>query len=96
MLDMISADLAILSCDAFSARDGMCYNHAEDAAIVRKMTERASESIAIVTASKFERRARIAGVAPSRLSMIITDNPRHATALRLAQSKIRVVEAKRA
>lgn len=96
MLDMISADLAILSCDGFSARDGMCYHHAEDAAIAKKMTDRASESIAIVTGAKFERRARIAGVAPSRLSAIITENPRHSTALRLAQSNIRIVEAKAA
>lgn len=96
MLDMISADLAILSCDGFSARDGMGYLHAEDAAIARKMTERASETIAIVTGSKFERRARIAGVAPSRLSTFITNNPRHPTAVRLAQSKIRVVEPKAA
>jgi DeoR/GlpR family transcriptional regulator of sugar metabolism len=94
MVDMISADLAILSCDGFSARDGMCYHHAEDAAIARKMTDRASESVAIVTGSKFERRARIAGVAPPRLSTIVTDNPRHATALRLAESNICVVEAK--
>ncbi|HWA44623.1 MAG TPA: DeoR/GlpR family DNA-binding transcription regulator [Hypericibacter adhaerens] len=96
MLDMISADLAILSCDGFSARDGMCFFHAEDAAIARKMTERASETIAIVTASKFERRARIAGVPAPRLSALVTDNPRHPTAVRLAQSKIRVVEAKAA
>jgi DeoR/GlpR family transcriptional regulator of sugar metabolism len=94
MLDMISADLAILSCDGFSARDGLCYYHAEDAAIAKKMTDRASESIAIVTSAKFERRARISGVPPSRLSAIITENARHPTAVRLAQSKIRVVEAK--
>lgn len=93
MLDMISADLAILSCDAFSARDGMCFHHAEDAAIARKMTVRASESIAIVTGSKFERRARISGVAPASLTAIVTDNVRHATAVRLAQSNIRIIEA---
>src|SRR5262245_53437959 len=96
MLDMISADLAILSCDGFSARDGMCYHHAEDAAIAKKMTDRASESIAVVTAAKFERQARISGVSPARLSAIVTDNARHATAVRLAQSNIRVIEAKAA
>ena len=94
MLDMISADLTILSCDAFSAHDGMCYHHAEDAAIAKKMTERASETIAITTAAKFDRRARILGVMPSRLSAIITENSRHPIALRLADSKVRVVEAK--
>jgi DeoR family transcriptional regulator of aga operon len=93
MLDMISADLAILSCDGFSARDGMCFHHAEDAAIAKKMTDRASEAIGVVTASKFERRARIAGVPAGRLSKLITDNPKHATAVRLAQANIRVIEA---
>lgn len=93
MLDMISADLAILSCDGFSARDGMCYHHVEDAAIAKKMTDRASESIAIVTAAKFDRQARISGVAPARLSAVVTENPRHPTAVRLAQSNIRIIEA---
>jgi DeoR/GlpR family transcriptional regulator of sugar metabolism len=96
MLEMISADLAILSCDGFSARDGMCYSHAEDAAIAKKMTDRASETIAVVTATKFERRARISGVPFSRLSAVITEDPSHPTALKLTQSKIRVVEVKAA
>lgn len=93
MLNMISADLAILSCDAFTLRDGMCFHHAEDAAIARKMTDRAAESIALVTSSKFERRARISGVAPDELDAIVTDNPRHATPAKLAQSNIRIIQA---
>jgi DeoR/GlpR family transcriptional regulator of sugar metabolism len=96
MLDMISADLAILSCDAFTLRDGMCFQHAEDAAIAKKMTARAAESIALVTGSKFERRARISGVAPGDLAAIVTDNPHHPTPAKLAQSNIRIIEARSA
>lgn len=93
MLNMISADLAILSCDAFTLRDGMCYQHAEDAAIARKMSERALESIALVTGSKFERRARISGVIPTDLTAIVTDTPHHPTPAKLAQANIRVIDA---
>ena len=93
MLEMISADLAILSCDAFSMRDGMCFNHAEDAAIARKMTDRATESVAVITSAKFDRRARISGVPASDLDVVVTDNVHHATAAKLAQANMRVIEA---
>src|SRR5262245_39803602 len=93
MLEMISADLAVISCDAFSMRDGMCWSHAEDAAIARKMADRAAETIALITGTKFDRRARISGVPASDLDIVVTDNVRHPAAARLAQADVRVVAA---
>jgi len=57
------------------------------------MTDRAAETIAVITGTKFDRRARISGVPASDLDVVVTDNVRHPAAARLAQANVRIVEA---
>ncbi|MGH6947560.1 MAG: DeoR/GlpR family DNA-binding transcription regulator [Kiloniellales bacterium] len=74
MVEQINADLAILSCDAFNATDGMCFMNAEDAALARKMTTKAKRRVALVHSAKFAWRARISAVPLADLDVLVTES----------------------
>jgi len=91
MVDQINADLAILSCDAFSAADGMCFMHPEDAALARKMTMKAKRTVGLVHSAKFDWRARISSVPLSDIDVLVTEEMRPDVAAELRQSNVEVV-----
>lgn len=93
MVDQINADLAILSCDAFSPTDGMCFQQPEDAALARKMTLKAPRTVALVHSAKFEWRARISSVPLTAIDMLVTEGLRPDLGAELAQASVEVVEA---
>lgn len=93
MVDQINADLAFLSCDAFSAADGMCFMHSEDAAIARKMTVKAKRTIALVHSAKFDWRARISSVPLSDIDVLVTEEMRPDLAAELRQANVDVIVA---
>lgn len=74
MVEQINADLAILSCDAFNATDGMCFMNAEDAALARKMISKAKRRVALVHSAKFAWRARISAVPLADLDVLVTES----------------------
>ena len=92
MVDRINADLAVLSCDAFNAGDGMCFMHPEDAALARKMTAKAKRTLAMVHGAKFSWRARISSVPLSRIDVLVTERMRPDLGAELAQAGVEVVE----
>jgi DeoR/GlpR family transcriptional regulator of sugar metabolism len=96
MVDQINADLAILSCDAFSTADGMCFMHPEDAALARKMTLKAPRTVALVHSAKFEWRARISSVPLAAIDMLVTERLRPDLGTELAQADVEVVETETA
>ncbi len=96
MVDQINADLAILSCDAFSITDGMCFMHPEDAALARKMTAKAKRTLGLVHSAKFDWRARISSVPLSAINTLVTERLRPDLGAELAEADVEVVEARTA
>ena len=93
MVDQINADLALLSCDAFSAADGMCFMHSEDAALARKMTMKAKRTIGLAHSAKFDWRARISSVPLIDIDVLVTEEMRPDLAAELRQANVDVVKA---
>lgn len=93
MVDQINADMAFLSCDAFSAADGMCFMHPEDAALARKMIVKAQKTVALIHSAKFERRARISSVPLGEIDVLVTEVPRPDLESELRQANVEIVTA---
>ena len=94
MVDQINADLALLSCDAFSAVDGMCFMHPEDAALARKMTAKAKRTLGLIHSAKFEWRARISSVPLAAIDIVVTERLRPDISAELDHAGVEVVEAR--
>ena len=96
MVDQINADLVLLSCDSFSAADGMCFMHPEDAALARKMTAKAKRTVGLVHSAKCDWQARISSVPISDIDVLVTEalRPDMENDLRNANVEIIVSEAK--
>lgn len=93
MVDQINADLAITSCDALSLSDGLCYNHAVDAALAKKMSLKSTRTMTLINHAKIDSKARICGIALEDVDIIITEK-RHAKMEQLLEKmKVRIVYA---
>lgn len=93
MVDQINADLALLSCDAFSTNDGMCFMHPEDAALARKMTAKAKRTLALIHGAKFDWRARISSVPLNDIDVLVTEDLRPDLESELRQANVDIVTA---
>ncbi|MBL8703943.1 MAG: DeoR/GlpR transcriptional regulator [Rhodospirillales bacterium] len=96
MIDQFNADLALLSCDAFGAAEGMSFMHADDAAVARRMRARAKRAIALAIHPKFSASARITAVPAANIDGVVTDRMPPDVRQSLAQHQIKIVEARRA
>jgi DeoR/GlpR family transcriptional regulator of sugar metabolism len=96
MLEQFHADVAALSCDAFSVDEGMSFSNPEDASLSRKMAARARRCIAMVTSAKFEQTARLTGFAASEIDTIVTDTLPAARRAAVEAAGIGLVEASKA
>ncbi len=94
MVEQINADLALLSCDAFSATDGMCFMHPEDAALAKKMTAKAKRTVSLVHSAKFDWRARISSVPLSDIDVLVTGDLRPDLDSEFRQANVEIVVAK--
>jgi len=94
MVDQINADLAILSCDAFSITDGMCFMHPEDAALARRMSAKASRTMSLVHIAKVDRKARISSVPINDIDVFITEKLRPDLESELKQANVEIIVAK--
>lgn len=95
MVEQFNADLALLSCDAFSPAQGMSFTNPEDAAVARKMAGRARRCVALVIHPKFAWSARLTGVTLDDIDVVVTDAIDAELAADLSRAGIEVVEARR-
>jgi DeoR/GlpR family transcriptional regulator of sugar metabolism len=95
MVEQFNADLALLSCDAFSPAEGMSFTHPEDATVARKMAVRAKRCAALVIHPKFSWSARLTGVGLDDIDVVVTDALGPDLAAELARAGIEVIEARR-
>lgn len=93
MAEQINADTAILSCDAFSIDDGMCFMNPDDAALAYRMTSKAKCRVALAHSAKFSWRARIAAVPLSEIDVLITEAISPEAAAKLKEADIDVIVA---
>lgn len=93
MLEQFNADLALLSCDAFSVADGMSYTNADDAVLSRKMAARAKRSVAMVISPKLSWSARLTGVALADIDVLVTDALPAGPRDDLAKTGVTLIEA---
>jgi DeoR/GlpR family transcriptional regulator of sugar metabolism len=93
MVDQINADMAFLSCDAFSTADGMCFMHPEDAALAQKMTLKAQRTVALIHSAKFDWRARISSVPLGDIDTLVTEDLRPDLESELRQANVETVMA---
>ncbi|MFT5113570.1 MAG: DeoR/GlpR family transcriptional regulator of sugar metabolism [Parasphingorhabdus sp.] len=91
MVDQINADLAITSCDALSLSVGMCYSHAVDAALAKKMSLKSTRTMALINHAKIDSKARICGTALEDIDIIITEKRHPKMEQLLEKTKVRVV-----
>lgn len=95
MIEQFNADLALLSCDAFTPSEGMSFAQAEDAAIARKMAARAKRCAAMVIHQKFAWSARLTGVSLGDIDVVVTDAMPVELARDLSRAQVEVIEARR-
>jgi DeoR/GlpR family transcriptional regulator of sugar metabolism len=93
IVDQVNADLAILSCDAFSMTDGMCFMHPEDAAIANRMSAKATRTIALVHMDKVDWKARISSVPLADIDVYITEGHNADLEHHLKQANVEIVVA---
>lgn len=93
IIDQINADLAILSCDAFSATNGMCFMHPEDAAIANRMSAKATRTIGLVHMDKVNWKARISSVSLKDIDVYITEGHNAELEYQLEQENVEIVVA---
>lgn len=92
MIDQFNADLALLSCDSFGAKEGMGFTHPEDAAVARRMAARARRSAALAIAPKFGWTARMNAVPIGDVDVLVTDQMPAGLAAALAGTSIEIVQ----
>lgn len=95
MIDQFNADLALLSCDALGAAEGMSFMHPDDAAVARRMGARARRTIALAIHPKFKASARITALPAPDIDAIVTDRMPPDIRQSLSAHQIRVIEARR-
>jgi len=93
MLEQFNADLALLSCDAFSLAEGMSFSNADDAVLSRKMAARAKRSVAMVISPKLLWSARLTGVTVADIDVLITDTLPAGSRDDLAKIGVTAIEA---
>lgn len=96
MIDQFNADLALLSCDAFGATEGLSFMHPDDAAVARHMSSRARRTVAMAIHPKFSASARITALPVDRIDVLVTDRMPPDARQSLAAQDIKVIEARRA
>ncbi|MBM3573828.1 MAG: DeoR/GlpR transcriptional regulator, partial [Alphaproteobacteria bacterium] len=96
MIEQFNADLALLSCDAFSPAEGMSFMHAEDAAVARRMAARAKRCVGLVISPKFSWSARVTGVPLTEIDALVTDAIAPDLAAVLARAEIDILDGRRA
>lgn len=95
MIDQFNADLALLSCDAFSAAQGMSFMHPDDAAVSRRMAGRAKRTVALTIHPKFKASARISALPVDRIDVLLTDRMPGDVRQSLAGQRLQIVEARK-
>ena len=93
MIDQLNADIALISCDAFGLEQGLSFDLPTDATEARHMLRNSKRRIALVTGTKFSRRARIAAVEATEVSHIVTDAIDTALEASLTKLEIDVIRA---
>jgi DeoR/GlpR family transcriptional regulator of sugar metabolism len=91
MVDQINADLAITSCDALSLSDGLCYSHAVDAALAKKMSIKSTRTMVLINHAKIDSKARICGTPLEDINIIVTDKRHPKLEQLLEKTKVGVV-----
>jgi DeoR/GlpR family transcriptional regulator of sugar metabolism len=92
MINQFNADLALLSCDSFGAREGMSFTHPDDAAVARRMAAQSRRCAALAIAPKFEWTARMNAVPIGEVDVLVTDALPPALEADLAASAIEIVQ----
>lgn len=91
MVDQINADLAIISGDALSLSDGLCYNHPVDAALAKKMSRKSTRTMALINHAKIGSKARICGTALEDIDIIVTEKRHPEMEQLLDNTKVRII-----
>ena len=73
MLAGFNADVAFLSADGVSVREGLMFSYDADARLARSMSERATRTIVLATARKLDQRDRITALPAPAIDVLITD-----------------------
>ncbi|AKI00534.1 transcriptional regulator, DeoR family [Hoeflea sp. IMCC20628] len=93
IVNQINADLAFLSCDAFSLTDGMCFTHPDDAAVAARMSVKATRTIGLVHIAKIDWKARISSVPVDAIDTLITEAQHPELESRLLQANVEMIVA---
>jgi DeoR/GlpR family transcriptional regulator of sugar metabolism len=91
MIRPFNADLALLSCDAFDAKEGMSFAHPDDAAVARCMAAQARRCAALAIRPKLDWSARLNAVPPSEIDYLVTDAVPPDFAAALDRARIEIV-----
>ncbi len=73
MLRAFNGDLALISAECVSAREGMTYSYESDASLARLMQRQAAKTIVLASARKLGHRDRITAFDAAGIDLLITD-----------------------
>jgi DeoR/GlpR family transcriptional regulator of sugar metabolism len=94
MLGEFNADMAFLSVEGISAREGVMFSYEADASLAGLMVKRASRTIVLATARKLETIDRIRACPISSVDTLITDSQDEAVLRAFAAAGVQVVAAR--
>ena len=95
MINNFNPDIAFISSDGFTAKEGLTYAYEGEANIAKRMIERSKKSVALITEEKFNVIENITSVKSKNIDIIITSTKKNNILKPFKEMGIKVINSNR-
>lgn len=95
MIDNFNPDIAFISSDGFTAKEGLTYAYEGEANIAKRMIERSKKSVALITEEKFNVIENITSVKSKNINILITSTKKNNILKPFKEMGIKVINSNR-
>ena len=95
MINNFNPDIAFISSDGFTAKEGLTYAYEGEANIAKKMIERSKKSVALITEEKFNVIENITSVKSKNIDILITSTKKNNILKPFKEMGIKVINSNR-
>lgn len=95
MIDNFNPDIAFISSDGFTAKEGLTYAYEGEANIAKRMIERSKKSVALITEEKFNVIENITSVKSKNIDILITSTKKNNILKPFKEMGIKVINSNR-
>lgn len=93
MLRSFNGDIAFISAEGVSAKQGVSFSYETDATLARLMADHAARTVVLATSRKLQQSDRITALPISRVDTLITDCSDSETLAAFARADVKVLQA---